>query len=119
MNKKLIIWDWNGTLLNDTTECIESINIMLEKRNMPLVDFKTYREVFTFPVINYYKAVGFNLKKEKFKDLSVEYIDLYRENSKKSNLHKEAIRILNLFKISPVSFLRNYYNTHCLSQLHL
>ena len=36
-NKKLVIWDWNGTLLNDVDICIESMNTMLKSRNMPLL----------------------------------------------------------------------------------
>jgi len=53
-----VVWDWNGTLLNDMEACIRSMNLMLEKRRLPPIDFETYRSVFTFPVIDYYRAVG-------------------------------------------------------------
>ncbi len=32
--KSLIIWDWNGTLLDDTGVCIASMNQMLARRGM-------------------------------------------------------------------------------------
>ncbi|MBN2352282.1 MAG: hypothetical protein JXD23_06910 [Spirochaetales bacterium] len=53
-----VVWDWNGTLLNDMEACIRSMNLMLENRSLPPIDFETYRNVFTFPVIDYYRAVG-------------------------------------------------------------
>ena len=44
MKYKHLIWDWNGTLLDDTWLCIESINKILLKRGMPIVLKKDYRE---------------------------------------------------------------------------
>jgi len=97
MNKKLIIWDWNGTLLNDVDACIYAMNIMLAKRDMILVDREHYKRIFTFPVQDYYKELGFNFEKESFEELSKEYIELYRELSKKSELHIGTKEILKYF----------------------
>ena len=47
---KHIIWDWNGTLLNDAWLCVEVMNGMLEKRGLPKVSLDFYRSVFTYPV---------------------------------------------------------------------
>ena len=55
MKYKHIVWDWNGTLLDDRWLCIEAINIVLRSRGMPLVSNKNYRDVFCFPVIEYYE----------------------------------------------------------------
>ncbi len=98
MTKNLIIWDWNGTLLNDIDACLESINQMLEKRDMNKLEIIHYKEVFTFPVQNYYKSIGFDFKAEPFEKLSVEYIDLYKEKSKYSGLQEGAIEALQFFK---------------------
>jgi phosphoglycolate phosphatase len=40
MKYKHIVWDWNGTLLDDRWLCIEAINCVLKSRNMPLVSKK-------------------------------------------------------------------------------
>ena len=32
-----IIWDWNGTLLDDYQFCIKIMNEMLKKRGMPVM----------------------------------------------------------------------------------
>ncbi len=61
-----IIWDWNGTLLNDLDLCISAINVLLGKRELPLLNRQTYKAVFSFPVKDYYKAVGFRFFQRKF-----------------------------------------------------
>ncbi|HSH51393.1 MAG TPA: hypothetical protein VK982_06685, partial [Bacteroidales bacterium] len=81
ISKKLIIWDWNGTLLNDIDACIISMNVMLERRNMKLLDKAMYRKMFTFPVQDYYKSIGFDFLQESFEKLSIEYINLYKKYS--------------------------------------
>ena len=97
-NKKLILWDWNGTLLDDVNACVDAMNIMLEKRNMSFLDIEKYKQIFTFPVQNYYKTLGFDFEKEPFEDLSVEYIDLYKQYAINSPLQKGATEVLSSFK---------------------
>lgn len=93
-----IIWDWNGTLLNDLDLCIESMNVLLKKRNLPLIDQKKYREVFSFPVKDYYQTIGFDFEKEEFEIPAHEYIDVYSKGFDKCTLHKPAIKVLQQFK---------------------
>jgi phosphoglycolate phosphatase len=98
MKEKLIIWDWNGTLLNDVETCVEAMNVMLQKRNMESLDIDTYKKIFTFPVQDYYKIVGFNFEKETFENLSVEYIDLYKKFSESAPLQLGVIEALKYFQ---------------------
>ena len=73
-----IIWDWNGTLFNDVDWCVDVINTMLSKRRIKtLRDISEYRSVFRFPVIEYYRDVGFDFDIEPFDVLAEEYIELY------------------------------------------
>ena len=93
-----IIWDWNGTLLNDIDFCISTINILLKKRELTLLNRNLYREVFTFPVKDYYHAVGFDFEKEEFAIPAKEFIDLYDSGVEKCTLHPKSIEILSWFK---------------------
>lgn len=93
-SEKHILWDWNGTLLDDVVVCIDCMNIMLEKRNLPQIDRQTYRDIFTFPVIDYYKKLGFDFNREPFTDLAPEYISLYTEHSPKAKLHRDVVSVL-------------------------
>jgi phosphoglycolate phosphatase len=77
INEQVIIWDWNGTLLDDAEVCRTTMNVMLELRNLPAISIDTYKEVFNFPVQEYYKKIGFDFQKESFEDLSVEFINAY------------------------------------------
>ena len=77
MKYKHIVWDWNGTLLDDRWLCIEAINYVLKSRNMPLVSNKDYRNLFCFPVIEYYKKLGFDFTKEPFPILGI--IEYYKD----------------------------------------
>lgn len=94
MKYKHILWDWNGTLLDDMWLCVESLNRILKKRERPPLDEKTYRETFSFPVKKYYETLGFDFKKESFRDLSSEFIKYYRDNFYKLKLHANAECIL-------------------------
>lgn len=98
-NTKLIIWDWNGTLLDDMNACISSMNLLLKKRNIPHVNHEKYRNIFSFPVKEYYVKLGFDLNTESFEELSGEYISLYKEESKRSSLQIGAIKVLDYFKM--------------------
>jgi len=73
-----IVWDWNGTLLDDVTKSIESMNPLLAKRGLPLLTLEKYREVFRFPVIKYYESLGFDFTKESFDGPAFEFMDNYR-----------------------------------------
>jgi phosphoglycolate phosphatase len=93
-----IIWDWNGTLLNDIDICIESINCLLSDRKLPLLSREKYLDIFGFPVIDYYKRLGFDFEKEPFEIPAREYIEIYSSKIEECRLHDSAIQVLNFFK---------------------
>lgn len=92
---KHIIWDWNGTLLNDVDYCRNIINKILIKNNLPELSLMKYRDIFTFPVQEYYKAAGLDFSKKSFEVLGKEFIDDYEAKKLTCNLHDNAIDVLN------------------------
>ena len=92
MKYQHIVWDWNGTLLDDLWLCIDSINSVLKSRNMPLVNKKSYRSIFTFPVIKYYEILGFDFQHETFPILG--FLHHYNKHFKKCRLHLNAQLVL-------------------------
>jgi phosphoglycolate phosphatase len=98
MNKfDAIIWDWNGTLLDDVNICIESMNHLLAERGRSLLSRLSYREIFTFPVRNYYELAGFDFQYESFDDVAIEFIDLYRERIRHCSMFPDAQPVLQWF----------------------
>lgn len=93
-----ILWDWNGTLLDDVTWCIEKTNSMLGKRGLATLDTKeAYHAVFGFPVREYYRRVGFDFEKEPFEALAAEYNALYHSEESSACLFPEARGVLASF----------------------
>ena len=69
-----VIWDWNGTLLNDAPHAVDTINFLLEPRGLPRMSIERYREVFGFPIRRYYETLGFDLQSESFADLCDQFM---------------------------------------------
>jgi phosphoglycolate phosphatase len=93
-----IVWDWNGTLLNDIDICIESINSLLEDRKLPILKRERYLDIFGFPVIDYYKKIGFDFQKEPFEIPARQYIEIYTLKIKDCSLHESAVQVLTFFR---------------------
>ncbi len=76
MNRKKykhIIWDWNGTLLDDVDIVIDAMNNLLRRRGLPLLNRKSYKHIFTFPVKDYYARLGFDFLNEPYEKLADEF----------------------------------------------
>ena len=95
--QRYIFWDWNGTLLDDTRACLTTMNNMLTRRGMPEISVEYYKEVFGFPVIEYYRKVGFDFKHESFENLSVEFIDGYNATLYYAPIVRGAKEVLSYF----------------------
>ncbi len=93
-----IIWDWNGTLLNDVEMCVESINTLLKERNLKLLSREKYREIFTFPVRDYYEIAGFDFEKESWDNVAHDFMDLYFSKLDKTSVFPEASMVLKIFQ---------------------
>lgn len=107
---KHIIWDWNGTLLEDVELCKDIINGIIRKHKLPKLSLKKYREIFTFPVVDYYKAAGLPVDNGNFEILGKEFISEYEKRKYECSLFANAEKVLE--KISeaeiPQSILSAY-----------
>lgn len=100
---KHIIWDWNGTLLDDVEVVIDVMNSLLKKRKMPVIDREKYLQIFDFPVINYYTELGFDFSLEPFEIIANEYVELYRDTYGACNLQQDAEKILKSINDSNIT----------------
>ena len=94
MKYKHIIWDWNGTLLDDVWLSVQSINTVLSRYKLPQITTSHYLDIFTFPVIEYYKLLGFNFGTDPFEKVGTEFINEYTYNQYDPKLHKDSIKVL-------------------------
>ncbi len=84
-----IIWDWNGTLLDDTAYCLDLTDRLLRIFHLPQMgSLEVYRERFGFPVIDYYGHLGFD--RQIFPDVAVIWMDAYMKYERTIPLHSDA-----------------------------
>lgn len=96
---KYILFDWNGTLLDDLDMNIEIEYHLLKERNLP-ADFSKefYLDTFGFPIIDFYKLIGFDFEKEKYEDVATQYAKVYAQRLSQAKLFPDALPTLHFLK---------------------
>ncbi len=99
MKYDTVIWDFNGTLIDDMKLGIDSANIMLRARGLPEISgTDEYRERFFFPVEKYYESLGFDFEKEPYNDLAREWFAMYLSGEKSLQPMPEAETALGMIR---------------------
>lgn len=97
MKYKYLVWDWNGTLLDDVQISIDAMNEMLEQRGYAKrIDYDLYREIFCFPIIEYYTRIGFDFSRHPFNELAQQFILNYSPKQSDADLYDDAKKALVL-----------------------
>jgi len=102
MNRPVILWDWNGTLLDDVQFAIQVRNAVFPRFGLPAIDtLETYHEQFTFPVSVYYERAG--VTKENFEAVANAWMDAYVAGCHAVPLFADAVDALDVFAQSGFS----------------
>ena len=86
-----VLWDWNGTLLDDLDMNYKVMKTMLlntGKTSFPSKEF--YLEHFGFPIINFYKLLGFSFENRSFEKAAEEYVFEYEKRLPGTKLFENA-----------------------------
>ena len=91
-----VVWDWNGTLLDDLHCCVEVANTLLGEFGLPLLDgVAAYQSKFRFPIIAYYDELGFDISATgNFDAAARRYLELYSAEASGCGLHADAREVL-------------------------
>ncbi|MCC8173203.1 MAG: HAD family hydrolase [Odoribacter sp.] len=92
---KNIVWDWNGTLVNDIQKNHTTLNNMLKRRGLKEFTIEEYKQHFTFPVENFYKLANFDFQKESMHEISLDFVNTYDSLDIPTPLTQNAYEILN------------------------
>ena len=65
---------------------------------MKPLTLERYRDIFGFPVKDYYLKLGFDLEKESFEKCGMEFINEYKKRQYEAALHPGAINILRILQ---------------------
>lgn len=117
-NIRAIIWDWNGTLLNDVEYCLNILNNLLIDNELKPLTLIEYRNIFTFPVKDYYEKAGFDFNKKSFEELGKIFIDNYELNKYSLKLYNSALDVIDYFKTIGVDqYLLSAYKQNNLEEI--
>lgn len=94
MRYKNIVWDWNGTLLNDVEVGVNTLNDMLERRGLSQLSIQQYKDQFGFPVVDFYHKVGFDMERESLHDLSIDFVKTYDSYATGVELNPQVREVL-------------------------
>ncbi len=91
-----VIWDWNGTLLDDAWLCAEIDSELLVRQGRPPLTLERYRECIGFPIRDYYQQLGFDLEAETYDAVASGFFDEYRKRCGECALRPGASETLAL-----------------------
>ena len=95
MNIKYLIFDFNGTIIDDVDLSVECINKCIGKYlNRNKLTKEEYRNIFTFPVKKYYEDVGFNFNRLSWEEVGSFWMEHYMNNYQKCNVYNGIIDLL-------------------------
>ncbi len=94
MRHRHVIWDWNGTLLDDAWLCVEILNGLMKDAGLRPLTVDEYRADFGFPVVDFYERRGFDFKNHSFDRVSERYIAEYNRRRYECHLQPGTVAAL-------------------------
>jgi len=115
---KHVIWDWNGTILNDTILSLNIINGLLISHKLNPLTLEDYRMIFNFPVKGYYEKAGFNFTLNSFEIIGKQWMDEYERRKGEANLFDGVREVLGFIKSAGVDqSILSAYSHHTLVEI--
>lgn len=94
---KHIIWDFNGTLLNDTQLSLDVDNNVFEKLGIPAITLDDYRNNMTMPVRDFYSAVGVDYSVHSYETIARLWLDEFNQKAVGVGLVSGALDAIRFF----------------------
>ena len=94
---KHIIWDFNGTLLNDTQLSLDVDNNVFEKLGIPCITIDDYRNNMTMPVRDFYSAVGVDYSIHSYETIARLWLDEFNQKAVGVGLVSGALDAIRFF----------------------
>lgn len=90
-----VIFDFNGTIVNDVDLSIACMNNSIKKYlNRKPLTIEEYRNIFCFPVKDYYEKVGFDFNKFNWQEVGQHWMDYYVAHQDEQKLHEGVLELL-------------------------
>lgn len=96
MKYQYIIWDWNGTIMDDVEIALDAVNDMLSQWHRPAISLQEYRKAMDTPIIHFYEHF-FNMKVTSFEWIAARFHEYYAANQERLSLHEGVLQQLEKF----------------------
>jgi phosphoglycolate phosphatase len=97
-NKRHVIWDWNGTLLDDVDMAVAAIGEVLQANGLSPIERDAYRQTFCFPISEYYRRLGFGAEGEGFEKATRHFVSSYAKRVPSCRLHEGTSEVLKAIR---------------------
>lgn len=85
--KKYMIWDWNGTIVDDVGIALDAVNDMLREKDRPEITLEEYRRAMDTPILRFYEEF-FDMKETSFEWIADRFQSYYGEHKDQLTLHE-------------------------------
>lgn len=92
----VVVWDWNGTLLNDLTHTHQVIATILQEEGLAPITIDEYKTHFGFPISNYYASIGLPSEGPDFDRVAQKFIHGYKSMYPKLSLFDDTLELLEI-----------------------
>ncbi len=100
---EIVIWDFNGTLLDDVDAGMDAVNELLcECGYSPIPSRETYQATFGFPIREYYARIGFDFEKHPYEVLAPQWVEKYLRYVKQAELFADVRTTLDALRLHGV-----------------
>lgn len=112
----LAVFDWNGTLFDDTPATLKATNACLCSFGRPEIDMHTMQETFSFPLIHFYERMGVSVDDylARAEAESAVYLDCYEKCKHECGIMEGSVELLEWLTEKDVHcmILSNHLQTH-------
>lgn len=98
MKPSLLIWDFNGTILDDGPLLVAVNNQLNREHNLPEITYEYYRNYFCHPPQPFYEQMGYDFQKESYAEVSRIFLERYEARQQQAPLMPHIVDVLSWAK---------------------
>jgi phosphoglycolate phosphatase len=83
---KYILWDWNGTIIDDVGVALDGVNHMLQQKKLPIITLQEYRQAMGTPILRFYEHF-FDMNEISLEWITEQFHNYYDGHEKELKLH--------------------------------
>ncbi len=114
MNWNYVLWDWNGTIIDDLVYNFNIVNTLLLEKCLAPISLEEYRKKFCFPIKKFYDEIGLKCNTSEYEVIANKYQILYESKIKEIELSyriKELMAFLHEINIKQFLFTSSNKST--------